>query len=214
MKVKACLLIAALLSVQSCKTLSFYDAAGTYRYDLGFEKGTIVQLKEDSTFYYRSQAGLMFWTASGKWQLKQDEIILDSFGQKDVRIRSFVNYQALIDTTATRIIAYENESKDPISFSITPYSNGHPQPTLQSTKNEFSLSQNFDSLKLNTLAFYPLTIKKSKYNSYEIIFVFNEIENNSINFKNVVWKLNGNQLIDDTRINYLKKIKYRKIGNQ
>ncbi len=214
MKIKVCLLIASLITLQSCKTLLFNDAVGTYAYDIGFERGTIFQLKEDSTFKYRSQEGLIFWTASGKWRLKKDEIILNSFDQKDIKIRSFVNYKALIDTTVTRLIAYENETKDPINFSVTPYYNGNPKPKIQSSNNELTLSEDFDSLKLNALTFYPITIKKSKYNAYEIMFVFNAIENNSITFKNAIWKLKGNRLVDDAKINYSRKISFRKIENQ
>jgi len=95
-----------ILGCSSTKRISKIDLIGTYRWYGFFESGAEFELKSDSTFIYESGNGLAIQKSTGKWTIRNKELIFNSDLQpKDTLIQYFLIKKGIVNNDSITIQA-------------------------------------------------------------------------------------------------------------
>jgi len=207
------ILIFFLLS--SCKTAKFYSVAGNYRTKGGFEWGSRISIKKDSTFIYLWQSSLVFGETKGKWKLNGNKLILNSDlqPQKDIRPNFHIIDKRNTNSSDIVLDLYFPDSTDVLIGAIgLMFHDGDTIKNVISDINghmRFSKQEN-DSIKILFIGLKDILISDS-VNDYFKIATVDDYENMYEYFTNETWKVRGNHLIDNSKNQYYYERRFYKI---
>jgi hypothetical protein len=203
-----------LLLFTSCSVYIFEPVTGTYRTKGGFEWGSSISLREDNTFTYFWQTGLIFGKTTGKWQIKDKYLILNSdLKPKIDSTPDFILLEAKnLHSKEIKINLYWPDSTAlPGAFGIM-YKN---KDTIYSHTSDIDgqlifKKQNFDSLKIQFIGLKDIIILDNVNDNLRILTV-DSMEESYEYFNNEKWKIHRDYLIDKTKNTYYYEKKLYKI---
>jgi hypothetical protein len=216
MKVHFLIFTFLIIILNSCKNIHKTDIVGTYVHYSRVATGSTMEIKSDSTYYYSWFQGLASQPDSGRWHIKGNTLILNSFNIPK------------IETDTLGFIKSSNHSQIPIMNVSVLDSLGKP---IKSANCAFYFKQELiesgftnengefgckpltcDSLSIYCHGYYPLNVKVSgTFNRFEIILPINKSILNWGNsyLDNASWKIkNGKLRNPETRRTKYEKNKY------
>jgi hypothetical protein len=203
----------------SCSRYTIESVSNTYSTKGGFEWGSRIELKNDSTFTYEWQVGLVMGRTSGKWFIDRNKLILNSDFQPQQD--TIPNYRLITRRNASTneiiLDLLKPKNKQPLfgAYGLmyyngdiidqqTSYNNGRLVFKKQLSDSILIIfpSQNLKEIVLKNInpGYYKIeTIEKSIYNhEYEF-------------FTNEIWKIRNKYLIDKTKNKYYYEKRFFKV---
>jgi len=205
-----------IFTLTSCSLNNYERMSGKYYTKGGFEWGSSIWIKEDSTFSYKWQLGLIFGQTDGKWDIKMNKLILNSdlqplmFPKPDFYILNCNNKNLdkitinllWTDTTGGLIGAYGEM-----------FYGGKRIDEQISDENGLIMfkKQDFDSIRVSFIGLKNVVLTNFNNDYYKILTTsVNEMYEY---FTDETWKIRGSSLIDKTENKYYYEKKFRKIKN-
>jgi len=192
--------ILVIVILTSCKTYNLRTISGHYRTKGGFGWGSNICMKVDSTFIYNWHSGPFFGETIGKWKIKGQKLVLNSYIQP--KAESTPDYYPLeIKNTNSKNIAFDLLLPD--STNVLPaatgimYKNGKQIASKMSELNGqmVFVKQNFDSIKISYIGLKNILITDTNNDYFKIASVEN-FKNIYEFFTNQTWVVRHRCLIN------------------
>ena len=195
--------ISLILLLTSCTVYNFQTISGRYRTKGGFEWGSSIVLKPDSTFIYDWQTGLIYGHETGKWNLKGDNLVLNSdfHPTKDTTPDFYLLDKKINNSSKIEFQLYFSDSTALIGANGLMFYDTDTIFKSVSDTNGFMTfpKQDYDSIKISFIGVRDIVISNAPNNYFKILSVDFPVDNMYEYFENEVWKIRGKYLIDNSK---------------
>jgi hypothetical protein len=205
-----------ILLITSCTVNNYQTVSGRYRTKGGFEWGSSIILKPDSSFIYDWQIGGLFGYETGDWYIKEDNLMLNSDFRptKDTTPDFYLLDKQTNNTSDIHIYLYNSNSTDALIGA-----NGlmffKADTIFESVSDIEGLitfpKYKYDSIKISLVGLKEIEIPHSSYDYFKIAAVAFPVDYMYEYFENELWKIRGNHLIDKSKNKYYYEKKFYKI---
>ena len=207
--------ILVIILLTSCATINQKTITGYYRTRGGFEMGSSIKLNKDSSFVYNWQGGLVYGETTGKWIIKDKELILNSDLQPENDTTP--NY-CLLDAAKRNSKKITFDLFFPDSMEVMPAATGIMFEEGVKISNQISnmsgqmsfQKHDFDSIKISFVGLKDIIITDSINDYFKIAGVENFGSGYEF-FTNEIWNIRHKSLIDDTFNRYYYERRFHKI---
>ena len=204
-----------ILLLTSCTVHDFQTVSGHYRTKGGFEWGSSIILKQDSSFVYNSQVGLIFGQETGKWCVKRNNIILNSdfHPKKDTTPNFYLLDKKINNSSKIEFQLYFPDSTALIGANGLMF---YDKDTIFKNVSDISGLMTFpkheyDSIKISYIIIKDIVIPNSINDYFKIAAVYFPFEHMYEYFENEVWQIRGKYLIDKSKNKYYYEKRFYKI---
>lgn len=184
------------------------DVAGNYEYSDRISYYSNVLLKTDSTFEFRSEAGLSSSVSSGKWKLKGRKIILNSYHQKHENAYTMINVDTIVDELDSFRLKIIDIHGNDLPFSKVRLIDNETNKTamLDFESNLTICKTDFDSIYIKSFYCPEIGIAKNEFKANKVTIQFDQGIRYYRYFLDEKWSIRPNRLYAI----WLKKNKFQK----